>query len=61
MRKGYYRDPGGNRVALMRSFVKFDGEGEAVGGETAEAALEEGPVVVHGGFSVRLTSSTHPH
>ena len=27
--KGYYRDPGGNSVALMRSFVQFDGEGDA--------------------------------
>ncbi len=27
--KGYYRDPGGNSAALMRSFVQFDGEGDA--------------------------------
>ena len=27
--KGYYRDPGGNGVALLRSFVQFDGEGDA--------------------------------
>ena len=27
--KGYYRGPGGTHAALIRSFVQFDGEGEA--------------------------------
>jgi hypothetical protein len=27
--KGYYRDPAGNYVAFSRSFVQFDGEGDA--------------------------------
>ena len=40
--KGYYRTSGGKLVALMRSFVQFDGEGDtanarprAIGGHPA--------------------------
>ena len=49
--KGYYRVSGGGNVALMRSFVQFDGEGDAA--NARPRAVGGHPAVVVRGFCLR--------
>jgi hypothetical protein len=49
--KGYYRVAGGSSVALLRSFVQFDGEGEAA--NARPRAIGGHPAVVVRGLCLR--------